>query len=52
MECIMLVHDGVSKKEGAWVKLNVTKSQKCQICKITKIKCFHSCWLLVSQTVF
>lgn len=36
MECIMLVHDGVSKKEGSWVKLNVIKSQKSQI---TKIKC-------------
>lgn len=36
----MLVHDGVSKKEGSWVKLNVIKSQKSQIiCKITKIKC-------------
>lgn len=36
----MVVHDGVSKKEGAWVKLKVIKSEKFQIiCKITKINC-------------
>ena len=36
----MLVQDGVTKKEGAWVKLKVTKGQKFQIiCKVTKIKC-------------
>ena len=41
----MLIHDGVSKKEGSWVKLNVIKSQNLKLSvKLPKL----SVWQLLT----